>query len=319
MRQIGTIADEKDARRLADYLLTLKIETKLVPMPAGGQAVWVRREEQVDQARRELDEFLDSPGDPKYQGVAQTAHQIRKEAERAERLHRKNTINLRGQGTYRSLERCPVMFLLLGASLVVAALTMLGEKDSAVRPLQIGTYRVVLFEPAAKDQDVDAGPRAVIQSEGLAAIERGEVWRLITPIFLHFGILHLVFNMFWLYDLGGLIELRKGHWQLALLVLVSGVLSNFGEFAWSSFQNPNFGGMSGVIYALFGYVWMHGRHDPEGGMYLRPNTVLFMLGWFVYCWFGFMPVANVAHTVGLVVGVVVGVAPYWRQELRRWT
>lgn len=315
MRQIGTIADDKEARRLADYLLTLKIETKLIALPAGGQAVWVRREEQVDQARRELGEFLDSPDDPKYQAAARAANLIRKQAERTERLHRKNTINLQGQGAHRSMERCPVMFLLLGASLVVAALTTLGEKKSAVGPLQIGTYRVVLFD----SPDGDAAPRAMVQSEGLEAIRRGEVWRLITPIFLHFGILHLAFNMFWLYDLGGLIELRKGHWRLALLVLAAGVLSNLGEFAWSNFQNPNFGGMSGVIYALFGYVWMRSRHDPEGGMYLRSNTVLFMLGWFVYCWFGFMPVANVAHTVGLVVGVAVGVAPYWRQELRRWT
>ena len=55
-------------------------------------------------------------------------------------------------------------------------------------------------------------------------------------------------------------------------------------------------------------------------MYLRQNTVFIMLFWLVLCMTGALgSIANVAHTVGLVVGIILGVAPYWRQELRRWT
>ena len=48
----------------------------------------------------------------------------------------------------------------------------------------------------------------------------GHFWRFITPIFLHFGLMHFVFNMFWLVVLGGKIERGAGSMQLFLLVLV---------------------------------------------------------------------------------------------------
>ena len=54
----------------------------------------------------------------------------------------------------------------------------------------------------------------------LPEIRHGQLWRLITPIFIHFGPLHIFFNMLWLRDLGSMIEGRQSSWRLALLVLV---------------------------------------------------------------------------------------------------
>jgi GlpG protein len=90
------------------------------------------------------------------------------------------------------------------------------------------------------------------------------------------------------------------------LVLLSGVVSNFGQFA---FASPFFGGMSGVVYALFGYVWMRAKFDPASGLRMDGNTVMWMIGWFVLCLTHVMgPVANIAHGVGLAVGMVWGFA-----------
>src|SRR5439155_4870026 len=63
-------------------------------------------------------------------------------------------------------------------------------------------------------------------TKGLEEVRRGEVWRLITPIFIHFNLLHIFFNMLWLRDLGTLIELRRGGKYLLLQVVLIGAISN---------------------------------------------------------------------------------------------
>ena len=87
-------------------------------------------------------------------------------------------------------------------------------------------------------------------------------------------------------------------------------------------DGPAFGGMSGVLYGLFGYAWMKTRFAPELGVTLSPQTVTTLLVWFVLCLSPFLqavigPVANVAHAVGLLVGVAAGVAPHLPRLLRR--
>jgi GlpG protein len=146
----------------------------------------------------------------------------------------------------------------------------------------------------------------------LADVRRGQVWRLVSPIFLHLDWMHLIFNMLWLADLGAIIERRKGTWWLALVVLSTAVASNLVQYAWSG---PGFGGMSGVVYALFGYVWMKGKFQPQEGMAVGQQTVLIMLVWLVACMTGLLgPIANAAHLVGLLGGMALGHAQYsWKR------
>ena len=142
----------------------------------------------------------------------------------------------------------------------------------------------------------------------------GQVWRLITPIFIHFGPLHLLFNMLWLRDLGAMIEIRQGMLKLALLVVVLGVASNLGQYA---IGGPYFGGMSGVLYGLFGYIWLRGHCDPASGLALSSTIVWMMMIWFFLCLFGIIEnVANGTHVVGLVLGVLWGAAPMARKFFR---
>jgi GlpG protein len=130
------------------------------------------------------------------------------------------------------------------------------------------------------------------------------LWRLITPIFIHFSLLHILFNMLWLRDLGGMIEGRQSTGKLAILVLAIAVCSNLGQFL---VGGPVFGGMSGVVYGLLGYIWMRGKFDPGSGLFVHPVTVGMMIIWFFACFTPIVPhVANAAHGVGLVMGVAWG-------------
>jgi GlpG protein len=109
-----------------------------------------------------------------------------------------------------------------------------------------------------------------------------------------------------------LIEFRRGTMRLAALVLVSAIASNLGQYLYMERLEPGepqlFGGISGVICALFGYIWMKGMYEPEQGMILHPNSVTVVLLWLGLCMTGLVgPIANAAHVVGLVVGVAAGV------------
>ena len=138
----------------------------------------------------------------------------------------------------------------------------------------------------------------------------GEYWRLITPIFLHFGILHITFNSLWLMDLGRGIELTHGRMRLAGLVLLIAMGSNITQAVVSG--PAMFGGMSGVIYGLLGYCVVWSWRRPGESFGIHRGVVIFMLVWLVLCFFGIAKllgageVANGAHLGGLIMGAALG-------------
>jgi GlpG protein len=146
---------------------------------------------------------------------------------------------------------------------------------------------------------------------------RGEIWRLITPIFMHGGFFHLGFNMLWLYQLGGEIERQERGRYLLVLILIMGALVNTCQYLVSG---PMFLGMSGIVYMLFGYVWMMARYQAKYTYSMAPQTVTIMLAWLVICLVGLIPgVANTEHVAGLLFGVAWGFfrSGYYRTVRRR--
>jgi GlpG protein len=69
--------------------------------------------------------------------------------------------------------------------------------------------------------------------------------------------------------------------------------------------NPNFGGLSGVVYGLFGYFWIAGRLNPAQGLSISPGLVGFMLLWLLLGFFDvlWVSMANWAHLGGLLAGM----------------
>ncbi|MFQ3322403.1 MAG: GlpG protein [Pseudomonadales bacterium] len=136
----------------------------------------------------------------------------------------------------------------------------------------------------------------------------GQYWRFITPAFLHFGWLHLVFNSLWMWEFGRRIEQRQGHLRVLLLLFVVGIVSNVAQFVWAG--SALFGGLSGVIYGFAGYWWLWSKlvpaqrfNMPDSLFYALVAIMLIMMTG-IFGTLGLGEIANTAHFIGLVSGLV---------------
>ncbi|MBS0615024.1 MAG: rhomboid family intramembrane serine protease [Verrucomicrobia bacterium] len=105
-------------------------------------------------------------------------------------------------------------------------------------------------------------------------IRQGEIWRLFTPVLLHAGLLHILFNMAWLWILGRQIEARLSFPKMALLILIIGVLSNIVQYLMGG---PTFLGFSGIVVGLVGFIWMRQKMAPWEGYPLQRSVILFIV------------------------------------------
>jgi GlpG protein len=300
LRQLGTLPHEDDARLLSDHLEGLGMRTRVEP--AGDRwAVWVFHEDHVPRARAEFAAFEKDPNDPRFRDAPQAAEAARRESARLDRDYRKRVRNMNGRWDGVNYQGRPLTVTLVA----LCVLVFIGENWP-------GFGGEVLDRLLLTRVTIDE--HGHIRSQLLREIEHGEVWRLVTPIFLHFGVLHLAFNMWALLYFGTVIEYCRGSRTLFVLIVLSAVASNMIQYAFMLQFYPipqPFGGMSGVIYALFGYVWMKSRYEPEQGMHIHPKSVQSMLFWLVLCAVQpIIPIANGAHFGGLLIGVLFALARF---------
>lgn len=136
----------------------------------------------------------------------------------------------------------------------------------------------------------------------------GEIWRLLTPAFLHFGIVHVLFNSLLMWDIGRRLEFFMGHWHFLLFFSVTAVVANVVQYWWTG--QVNFGGMSGVISAVVGFIAVRQRLAPHPLIAVPSVFIGFMLFWIVLCmtgvvdYFFSVSIGNAAHVGGLIAGVV---------------
>ena len=149
----------------------------------------------------------------------------------------------------------------------------------------------------------------------------GELWRILTPVFIHFSIVHLVFNCMCVWDLGRRLELFFGQFHFVLFFVVMAIIANLIQFSWSG--ATNFGGISGFICAMIGFIAVRQRFDSPPLIQIPPGYIGFMLLWLVLCMAGVIDyifnvsIANAAHIGGLVAGALYALATknFYRRQI----
>jgi rhomboid protease GluP len=136
-------------------------------------------------------------------------------------------------------------------------------------------------------------------------IVRGEYWRLFTAMFIHIGVLHLLFNLYALYLFGPMVEGYYGNSRFLIIYLLGGLFGSLASFAFSPAISA---GASGAIFALAGAITVyflkyHENFGQRGRAILQNMAFIIVINLI----FGFVGrgIDNWGHIGGLIGGAVV--------------
>lgn len=246
----------------------------------GHQVLWLESRELAEPVLSALERFLTEPGIREY-------------------LARQNRSPVFRSGRWQPSPRhVPLVSALIAAALLMAVMTGMGSN--------LLTMDLMIVDPRRYDWVTLPGRLQALAD----TLGRGEIWRLLTPDFLHFSWPHIIFNSVMLWFLGSQVEWFDGRRRLLLLFLVASLLSNGLQYLVSG---PLFGGLSGVVYAVLGYGWLSHRRFPR--FQIPPALVTFAVGWMVFGytplpeWLGLGRMANEAHLGGFVAGLLCALLP----------
>ena len=149
--------------------------------------------------------------------------------------------------------------------------------------------------------------------------EQHQYWRLITSIFIHIGIIHLLLNNYALWIIGQEIERIYGSARFVVLYLVTGVIGSIGSFTFN--PQATSAGASGAIFGLFGalaaFAFRYRKEIPEFLSREIKRRILPIIAINLVFGFSVRIVDNAAHLGGLLSGVALALAvPYKRPNER---
>jgi GlpG protein len=276
------------------YLLQRQGISHRIIEDSGQQVIWVSGEAEAALVRQALTDWSSNSGNQQADPVMREAGP---QSVAAALLPRRSLL----PSLKRTFVASPVTLSLIATCFLVALLSLLGTQPGRV---------VVLFYP-------------LLATDNLLAL-LGELTsivtllRTLTPMFLHFGELHLIFNMLWLWYFGRQLEAIHPRWLFIVLIILASFVSNTTQYLSSNFNN--FGGMSGVVYGLVGYTWLVHTLMPRSKLQIRGSmfavfvAALVLMEILASSW-----IATAAHIGGLLSGLLLGlgVAGFYRLVLKR--
>lgn len=306
MRQLATFDNAQHCQRLFSYLTVKGIAVEVHEEPSG-LSLWVKNEDQLDAAKTILTDFRAAPESPEYAGHERTAQSLLADAQAKRERAARNVHSpgrdwrasggMQGASLGQAFRETPLSMYLITAGIVVFLLQRQFGLMEYLAYLPIEEWRVTESRqvlPALPDQLPWLQP-----------------WRFFTPALLHFGVAHIVFNALCLWNFSRQIERREGKLITLLLIIVSAVFSNTLQ---AMMVGPTFGGLSGIAYAMLGFIWIRQLVPAGSGYALSASSLLFALAWFGM---GIMAefqgarfidsqaMANYCHGGGLFAGMVL--------------
>lgn len=268
MKCITQFTNPRMAQAFVDHMATRGVRLH-IEQQQHSYELWLDDEDQLTLTESELSQFMRDPNHPRYQAASWQSGTTRLRMEYPRGQFLTNLRERAGPLTISVMVICIAVFILM----------------------QIVGDETVLSWLSWPD-----GPGQYFQ-----------VWRWVSHIFLHFSLLHIVFNLLWWWYLGGAVEKRLGSGKLFVITVISALLSGWMQ---AKFSGIWFGGLSGVVYALMGYCWLRGERDPQSGVYLERGLIVFSVLWLVVGYYGLfgMDIANMAHFTGLLVGLAMAFA-----------
>ena len=303
MRYLAQIEGKQRAEAFVAYLLTQSIATHIEGVAGNEQLweVWIRDEDAIARAQAELEQFNTNPKDAKYSAAVTEARQIIKQKQEAAKAAAKNIkqVNYRSPNALTGGRIPPLTMTLLAISIVVSLLTnfMRPAKDYKLGHTMIDKLSFV--SPLAYENS---------GHDPAASLRRGEVWRAVTPVFLHGSPIHLAMNMFVLVMLGRITERLVGTPRYALMILLLAALPMLLACLMprSLDGSPFTVGISGVVYGLAAYLWIVSMQRPELGFRIPTSMIALLLIVIALGFSGMIPqLSNWGHLGGFVVGLAL--------------
>ena len=297
MRKIGQLEDEDRSELFSAYLFVHGIDacTEAIEPPPPGRPfwqIWVLDEDRVDEAKALFSRFLSMPDAEEFQksAAAAAAERLRRSREEAEPtaaraawLSRRAAATTDGEAVWPLGGVCGIVLLLS------AAVYLLGW---------LGPFKPVL-------PDLFFNP---------AALRHGEIWRLFTPVLVHAEIWAVLFDLLWWMDLGRILEARIGSRRFCVFFLGLAAATTVAHYlAMPQGGGGTTVGLLGIIYGLFGYIWLRNRLDATFGISLPPVTAALLLAFLALGAFGMM---DPATTFSVIAGLLLGALWGWLHSRR---
>jgi GlpG protein len=274
MRLIGEVNEAGQAEKFVNYLASREIEAQVRDHDPGF-GIWVLDEDQLGIGEEHFKKFIQNPNANEF-NVPKSPQPQKDKASSTRRSWPSETRET------LLVANLPVTWTIIGICVFMALLALF-PAFSMLRGFFYFSEEM---------------------GRSFPEIREGQIWRLVTPVFLHGNALHLFFNMLWMYQLGGEIESEEGSRFLAVFLILTAIVCDVAQYL---VGGPAFVGLSGVVYAFLSYIWTMSRRSSSTRYAMNDQTLVFMLVWLFICIVGIIPsVANTQHVVGLLLGFVWG-------------